>query len=170
MAEAFLAWPLCHAGQSRRGIELLVGILPILKGVRFAPLELWITSFLADAYWLVGEQRKGCQTARELLRIAEAHGGRYSIGHAHFLLGEMSLEMNSTQAASHFQNSIAVFQEIKAENALAMAYAGYGRLHKQQGNTERAREYLTQALEIFERLDTLIEPDKVREQLEDLPE
>jgi hypothetical protein len=57
---------------------------------------------------------------------------------------------------------------MKAENFLALAYSGMGRYHKQQGNTEKAREYLTQALEIFERLGTLIEPDKVREELEGL--
>ena len=43
-----------------------------------------------------------------------------------------------------------------------------GRYHKQQGNTKQARKYLTDALEIFERLGTLIEPDKVREELEGL--
>ncbi len=64
---------------------------------------------------------------------------------------------------------MAVLQEIKAENELAMAYAGYGRLHKQQGQIGQAREYLTKALEIFERLGTLIEPDKVREELAKLP-
>jgi len=43
-----------------------------------------------------------------------------------------------------------------------------GRYHKQQGNVEQAREYVTKALKIFERLGTLIEPDKVREELADL--
>ena len=52
---------------------------------------------------------------------------------------------------------------------LAQAYAGYSRLHKQQGNVVKAREYLTKALEIFERLGTLMEPDKVRETLAQLP-
>ena len=37
------------------------------------------------------------------------------------------------------------------------------------GLTE-AREYLTNALEIFERLGTLIQPDKVKEELAWLPE
>ena len=62
-----------------------------------------------------------------------------------------------------------LFREIQAENALAHCYAGLGRLHKQQGNAEQAREYLTKALEIFERLGTLIEPEKVRQELADLP-
>jgi flagellin-specific chaperone FliS len=44
-----------------------------------------------------------------------------------------------------------------------------GRYHKQQENVEQAREYLTKALEIFERLGTLIEPDKMREELAELP-
>jgi hypothetical protein len=51
-----------------------------------------------------------------------------------------------------------------------MAYAGHGRLHKQKGQTAQAREYLTKSLEIFERLGTLIEPDKVREELAELVE
>jgi len=45
-----------------------------------------------------------------------------------------------------------------------------GRFHKQQGNVEQAREYLTKALEIFERLGTLIEPDKVKKALAELPQ
>ena len=32
-----------------------------------------------------------------------------------------------------------------------------------------ARRYLTDALEIFERLGTLLEPDKVRKELAELP-
>ena len=57
-------------------------------------------------------------------------------------------------------------------NALeeATAYAGYGRFHKLQGNIPEARKYLADALEIFERLGTLIQPDKVREELAGLPE
>jgi len=63
-----------------------------------------------------------------------------------------------------------VLREINAENELAVACGGYGRLHKQQGQMAQAREYLTKALEIFERLGTLIEPDKIREELAELPE
>ena len=50
-----------------------------------------------------------------------------------------------------------------------MAYTGFGRLNMQQGNTEQARTYLTMALKIFERLGTLIGPDKVKKELAELP-
>ena len=68
----------------------------------------------------------------------------------------------------HFEQSIAILQQSHAENELALADAGYGRLHQQQGNMSQAREYLTRALEIFERLGTLGEPDRVRQALTEL--
>jgi tetratricopeptide (TPR) repeat protein len=71
-------------------------------------------------------------------------------------------------AESHLKKAIRIFEEIKAENELAVAYSGMGRYHKRQGDVGQARQYLTKALEIFERLGTLIEPDKVREELADL--
>ena len=40
--------------------------------------------------------------------------------------------------------------------------------HEHKANVEQAREYLTKALEIFERLGTLTEPDKVRKELAEL--
>ena len=39
-----------------------------------------------------------------------------------------------------------------------------------KGHMAQARDYLTRALEIFERLGTLGEPDRVRQALAELPE
>ena len=133
-------------------------------------MEITLMCFLGEGYWLAGEDDKARQTLDKGLEMAERYGIRYELGFAHRLLGEIALETNLAQAAPHFEKSIAVFREIKAENELALAYAGHGRLHKKQGQVAQAREYLTKALEIFERLGTLIEPDKVREELAGLPE
>jgi tetratricopeptide (TPR) repeat protein len=98
---------------------------------------------------------------------------KFHVGCAHRLLGEIALTINPAQeeeplAAAHFEDSIAVLEEINAENELALAFAGYGRLHRQQGNVAQARDYLTRALEIFDRLGTLIEPDRVRRESAEL--
>ena len=168
-AEMMLGFALCHSGEPHRGIEHLVGIVQIYKAVNLSSIRTWPTAFLAKGYWRAGEYEKGRQIAEELLGIAEDAGIPYCVGLARLLLGEMSLETDPADARSHFDKSISVFQEIKAENVLAMAYAGMGRYHKKQGDLEQAREYLTQALEIFERLGTLVEPDKVRKELASLP-
>jgi tetratricopeptide (TPR) repeat protein len=163
-------WALCRAGETNRGIELLTSVLPILQAARWVPSVIPTSCTLGEGYWLAGEDDKATQTLEEGLEIAERCGARYYDGWTQRLLGEIALKNNPDQAVSHFEKNIAVLQEIKAENELALAYAGYGRVHKQQGQIAQAREYLTKALEIFERLGTLLEPDKVREELAELPE
>ena len=64
---------------------------------------------------------------------------------------------------------MADLEQSKAESELALAYAGYGRLLRQLGRLDDARQYLTRALEIFDRLGTLIEPGRVRAELSTLP-
>ncbi len=168
-AQRSLGWIWCRSGDTARGIELLTKVLPIFRAGQNITSEIPLTCFLGEGYWRAGEDNKTRQTLEEGLEMAERCGMRYYIGFAHRLLGESVLKTGPTQAAPHFEKSIAIFQEIKAENELAMAYAGYGRLHKKQGKNGRAREYLTKALEIFERLETPIEPENVREILAELP-
>ena len=125
--------------------------------------------WLGEGYYLAGEYNKAKKTLEECLNLAERRGMKFNLAGALRLLGEISLKTDPAQAVRDFEKSIAVYQEIKAENELAKAYAGYGRLHKVQGNIEQAREYFEKTLEIFERLGTLIEPEKVKRELAELP-
>jgi class 3 adenylate cyclase/tetratricopeptide (TPR) repeat protein len=166
-----LGWALCRAGELNRGIELLTAaILPIFRDGAFMAFETPLRCYLGEGYWLAGEEEKARQTLEEGLEMAERCGARYYAGFAQRLLSEIALKTNPTQAAYHFEKSIAIFREIKAENELAHAYAGYGRYHKQKGGIAQAREYLTKALQIFERLGTLIEPETTRKELAALSE
>jgi tetratricopeptide (TPR) repeat protein len=168
-AQRSLGWALCRAGEPTRGIELLTDVLPIFRTGGFMACEIDLTCYLGEGYWLAGEDDKARQMLEEGLEMATRCGTRHYIGFTQRLLGEMALKNNPAQAAPYFEKSIAIFREIKAESELAMAFAGYGRLQKKQGEIERAREYLTKALEIFERLGILIQPDKVKEELASLP-
>jgi tetratricopeptide (TPR) repeat protein len=170
MAQRGLGWALCRAGEPDRGIELLTAILLIFQTGRWMAGVIPTTCALGEGYWLGGEDDKARQTLEEGMEMAERCGTRYYLGWAQRLQGEIALKNDPIQAATYLKKSMAILQEIKAENELALAYAGYGRLHKQQGQAAQAREYLTKALEIFEHLGTLIEPDKVREELAQLPE
>jgi class 3 adenylate cyclase/tetratricopeptide (TPR) repeat protein len=169
-AQRSLGWAWCRSGETRRGIELLTKVLPIFRAGRFINNEIPLTCFLGEGYWLAGQDDKARQTLEKGLEMAERYGQRHYVGFTRRLLGEIALKTNPTQAAPHFEISIAIFREIRAENELALAYASYGRFYKQQGDMAHARKYLTRALKVFERLGTLIEPDKVRDELDELPE
>ena len=148
---------------------MLEQVVSIQREARFVFGEHCAT-FLGEGYWLAGEYDKATHTLRENLAIIEPWDMRFQIGSANRLLGEIALQTDPRQAGSHFEQSIATLSEIKAEHELALTYAGYGRYHVQQGDVVQARDYLTQALEIFERLGTLGEPEKVRQALSALSE
>jgi tetratricopeptide (TPR) repeat protein len=164
-----LGWALCRDGEVNRGIELLRASLKIVRASGHVASIISTTCFLGAGYWLAAEDDKAKRTLEEGLQIADRCGARYYSGWAQRLLGEIALKANPDQAAMHFEQSIAVLGEIKAENELALAYAGYGRLQMQQSQFAQAREHFTKALRVFERLGTLIEPDKLREIVAKLP-
>jgi hypothetical protein len=58
-----------------------------------------------------------------------------------------------------------MFTETKMKNELALALTGYGHYHKKTGEVAKTREYFIKALDIFERVGTMIEPDKVKNAL-----
>jgi len=81
-----------------------------------------------------------------------------------------SLKNQGITKSQFWAKSISRKRSYTTENEPALAYAGCGRLHAQQGDAVRARDYLTLALAIFERLGTLGEPEKVSQVLSALSE
>ena len=169
-AQRSLGWAWCRAGKPKKGIELLINVLPNFRTGHLLSGETDLLCFLGEGYWLAGDESKAKQTLEEGLGIANRCGTSYYIGFANRLLGEISLRTEPSQAATQLQCSIAILEGIKAENELALAYKGYGRLLKQKHQIAEARGYLAMALEIFERLGTQLEPERVRKELIGLPE
>ncbi|MFC1859696.1 tetratricopeptide repeat protein, partial [Thermodesulfobacteriota bacterium] len=168
--ESTLGWLLCHLGNFDKGIQLLTMYIPIFLSSGFLPAKAIWGTFLGEGYWLAGEYDKAKQTLEDVLKTSEQCGMKPYIGFDHRIMGEIALKNDPIRAKPHFEKSIEIFQEIKTENLLALAYAGLGRFYKQQGDFAKAQEYLTQALEIFEHLGTPTEPDRVREILAELPD
>jgi len=167
--QVFFEWTRCRAGDPSRAIETMSGLLQMARTARQDAPALIIAAVLSEAYLVAQRYSEARQSADEYMRLAERFGTKWLFAFYHRLLGEISLKTRPQGAKPHFDKAISVFQETKAEPELALAYSGVVRLHKLQGRPEEAREYLTKALEIFERLGTLIEPDKVRRELAELP-
>jgi predicted ATPase len=161
-----LAW--LGAGEPGKAIGFFEPFVQVVQSGHFGIGEIIGIGSLAGAYFLAGDYNQARRTAEQLLDLADRYGARAQLGVAHYHLGQVALETNPADATLHFEEAISMFRELKAEPSLAHSYRGYGRLHKLQGRNAEARECLTQALEIFERLGCLIHPDKVRKELGEL--
>lgn len=169
-ASGHLGWARCRSGEVRPGIEALSETLSIIKPARYVWGEGICALYLGEGYWLAGEHERATKILEGSLEVAERCGMKFLIGSAHRLLAEIAMgasEPSGSVTATHFEQSINILGEIKAENELALAHAGYGRFQRQRGNLREARDSLSKALRIFERLGTLIEPDRVRLELEE---
>lgn len=124
----------------------------------------------AEACLRVGQLVEARKTFERIIELAGSRGIKLIAAPAERLLAETLLtDGELTRAEEHFQCVMADLEQSKAESELALAYAGYHRLLRRLGRVDDARQYLMRALEIFDRLGTLIEPERVRAELSALP-
>jgi tetratricopeptide (TPR) repeat protein len=126
--------------------------------------------YLGEAYWRLGRLAEATETLQNVADLGERTGFRYYRGAALRLLGEVTAAADRTpdglsRAVAHFEQSITLLSDIGAENELALAHAGYGRLRRDYGDKDAARQHLSAAKEIFDRLGTLGEADQVRKDI-----
>ncbi len=170
--QSILAWAWSRGGEPLKAVEHLAGIVSMSREARFIGAELFQTPPLVEAYCLGAQYEAAQRASEEMLEIATRSGMRFHVALAHRIMGEIALSTGSSkmdEAASRFETSIGILRKIEAQNELALTYAGYGRLLRRLGRVDDARHYLTRALEIFERLGTLTEPERVQAEPSALP-
>jgi class 3 adenylate cyclase/tetratricopeptide (TPR) repeat protein len=167
-AEGTLGVAYCRAGRPGEAVGILARLLPGYRAAHIIANEAF-TPWLGEAYWRRGDDGQARGVLEELLEIIEPRGVRFFASVGHRLLAEIATDNDPVRARAHFERSIAVLSEIRAEPELALALAGYGRLHTQLGEIAEARECFTRALALFEALGTPGEPDRVRRELAELP-
>ena len=161
---------LSRSGNPKQGTQVLAPYIPILISVKFQQGLINSLWFLSEGYLLSKEYDKALKTVENLMELAERHKMIHRLGIAHYIKGEIALETEPDRTPTHLEKSLAILKPLKAEYLLARVYCAYGRYHKQKGDNAQAREYFTKALEIFERLKILHEPEKVRNELAALTE
>jgi tetratricopeptide (TPR) repeat protein len=169
-AQTGLAVAWLKTGEVKKGIQILASTAKTYQAVNWIFGVVWTKAYLGEGYWLNGTYDEAKRVLEESLELAGRYGFRFYIAFSHRILGEISRITTPDQSSAHFEKSISILKEIKAENELALAYGGYGRLYKQQRRIEKAREFFKKALKILESLGTMNEPEKIRKELAELPE
>ena len=152
----------------RRSIELLAPLVPMWLGRWWFDVVALVA--LGEAYLGAGEFVQARATLEQAIEVAQPRGMLFKVAPAQRLLGEVFLAMNSLdESEMRFEAAIALLGRFKAENELALARAGYGRLLQRLGRVSEARDYFDRALETFERLGTLNQSEKLRDRIAALP-
>jgi tetratricopeptide (TPR) repeat protein len=146
----------CRAGRAEEAAQTLASLVPVCEASGFLFVQLMNATNLGEAYWRAGRLEQARHTLDTVVGLAGERRFRYLHGSALRLLGEV------TRTGTHFDNSFAVLSEIGAENELALAHAGYGRLCLERHQTEEARRHLTEAMDTFERLGTIVDPELIK--------
>jgi tetratricopeptide (TPR) repeat protein len=163
-----LAWALCRFKDPLEGVELITSLIPMYQAVRFVPGEIISRNIAGEGYWLAGKYDNARHEIKEGLELAKNCGMKFYVGWAYRLLGEIALKTDPKKAKPNFEKALDVYRKINAENEIALTYSGYGRFYKQQGENGKAKEYLIEALGTFERLGTLNEPERIKEELSEM--
>jgi len=123
-----------------------------------------------------GDLSRGVRTGEELIRWGEGKEFQYRLALLQCYLGKVFLNMilregsrnflfyiknigfllrnmliSDRKAEFHFMKSIEVSRQIGAIGILGQASLGLGKLYKTKGKTERAKKYLSEAINAFEK-------------------
>jgi tetratricopeptide (TPR) repeat protein len=167
-SQSFLSWALCRAGQAKRAVDFLAQSVAMQRAARFVWSEV-CALWLGEGYWRLGDHARARQTLEELKDSARRSGMQFLLGSTQRLLAEVTAREDPLSAAASFDSSIELLTGIDAKNELALALAGRGRLHRDQGEFDKARASLERARSIFERLGTPGEPARMAQELAALP-
>lgn len=166
------SWALvqCRMGHAAKAADALADVVAVIRPMRFPACETF-GLYYCEALMRSGELAKAKTQIADCLSVLEPSDAAFYVACAERLLAEVALAEGGDQlavAGRYFESSMSVFVRLGAANELALTWAGFGRLRQKEGDRERAIEYLTRALQAFEKLGTRIEPDSVRRSLAEL--
>ena len=150
-----VAFLLSFKGKKRILAVTLFGVLTLflIKGAAFPPAGSWRQLSAAGSRALASEDYPlavgQLEEARGKAPASMAGYFEPQLAQAHFYLGNEFLEQGKSQAAEHYLKSLAYQQDPATYHNLVLAYLSFE-------NEKKARETLTQALELYPQEDNLL--------------
>jgi tetratricopeptide (TPR) repeat protein len=115
-----------------------------------------IAAQLSEVCRLAGCGQEAWQHARQALDLARQHRERASEAHALHQLGVVCAHINppdAAQAEAHYQQALALAEELGMRPLLAHCHLGLGTLYVTTGQREQARAELNAAIELYHAMD-----------------
>ena len=170
MTKLWEGWACTRAGEPGRGRILLEEGLALSAQIGTKMMHSYAKANLAAALVAMGELDAVLPLCQEALRLAEEAGDQFGKALAHRALAEalFCLDPADLQEAERaIVEAIRVQQEIGGKPELARSYVSYARLLKAKGDGERSREYLTQAIGMFQKMGMAWDLERAEQALQE---
>jgi class 3 adenylate cyclase/tetratricopeptide (TPR) repeat protein len=125
----------------------------IRTGARQRPL---LVAWLSEVCRLAGRSEEAWQHAHRALGLARQFKDRGDEAHALHQLGTVHAcadPPDTTQAEAHYQQALALAEELGMRPLMAHCHLGLGRLYGQTGRDEQARAALSAAIALYRAMD-----------------
>jgi tetratricopeptide (TPR) repeat protein len=113
-------------------------------------------AWLSEVCRLEGRSEKAWQHARQALDLARQHKERGNEALALHQLGAVHAHANppdAAQAEAHYQQALALAEELGMRPLMGHCHLGLGRLYGQTGRAEQARAALSTAIDLYRAMD-----------------
>jgi tetratricopeptide (TPR) repeat protein len=140
-ASSFLGVVMIAKGQMSKGLKMIEDERQLSVESERKPVYARLEYLMGKVY-LQAVQREGVKGGVSMLAK--------NIG---FILKEVPFA--AKKAEDHFKKAIEVSREIGAKSVLGNAYEDLGLLHQAKGRTEQAREYISNAINVYQECDAL---------------
>ena len=144
---------LCRKGDYHEALHHLEEAVDICGDIECEWLLPEAYRIIAEARLALGEVAEALECGQASLDIACKTGDKVFEGVAHRVLGKVKALgcRQWEEGEKHFSKSIDILRSLGNEHELGKSYYECGLVLKDKGDIGRAREYLSQAVEIFER-------------------
>jgi tetratricopeptide (TPR) repeat protein len=109
-----------------------------------------------EAYFLAGDVEEADRLAQQALAHSRHRKMRGEEARALWLLGEIAMRRDPpdvAQAEAHYQQALALAEELDMRPLQAHCHHGLGRLYRQTGRAELARVSLAAAIGLYRAMD-----------------
>jgi tetratricopeptide (TPR) repeat protein len=166
-----LAYAYVLSGRSAEGILLLEeaverpGLIGIPEGQSLR------TIWLSEAYLLAERETDARAAAQRALGLARRHKERGYEAYALRLLGEIAARedpLDFGKSEGHYNQTLALAEELGMRPLIAHCHVGLGKLYRQSGNLQQAKEHLNNGVAMMREMEMGLWLEEAEAELKEL--
>jgi tetratricopeptide (TPR) repeat protein len=126
---------------------------------------------LAQGYLLIGKLEEAASLASLALDFSRRHAERGNEARALYVLGEIASYDDSVdveRAVAHYQQAMALAEELRMRPLLAHCHAGLGKLYCKTGNLQQAKAHLKDGIALMREMEMGLWLEKAEAELKEL--